>query len=137
MEILEVNSNRPIGVDTIFGVTMLVNYSIIIFCACRIRRLLRSGTVTSIATRRMNREMDRVLMFFAFYPLVSSILPSAYTTYSITTCDDYPWLGFVNSLWMNSPYRRTAREWLRHIGKWKSIATETSGTVTSTIQRRF
>ncbi|KAI6170106.1 hypothetical protein M3Y98_01205000 [Aphelenchoides besseyi] len=53
----------PSHIHAIFAITMLIDYSIIVFCVFRIRRVLRSGPTISTTTRRLNRAMDRVLMF--------------------------------------------------------------------------
>ncbi|KAI6224030.1 hypothetical protein M3Y95_00839900 [Aphelenchoides besseyi] len=137
-EILEVTSERPVEIDVIFGPIMLTNYTIIVSCVFQIRRHLRSGPIMSTTTKRMNREMDRVLIFNAFFPLLTFILPSAFVAYAISTCKDYPWFGFVNSFVMNlsfifwptsclyfiRPYRKTAYRWLK-IVRQKPNAVET------------
>ncbi|KAI6193174.1 hypothetical protein M3Y96_00990500 [Aphelenchoides besseyi] len=139
----QVNKKKK-NVDSIFGLTMLINYFIIAYCSIRIRRTLRAGPITSATTRRMNRDMDRALI-----PIFSNVFPSSYMHYAISKCDDYPWLGLIDTCMINSlfifspisiihfvrPYRRTAQKWFRLIGSRRLTVAETSGSVTGLTQR--
>ncbi|KAI6193271.1 hypothetical protein M3Y96_01000600 [Aphelenchoides besseyi] len=143
-EIFEVDNKVPSHIHAIFAITMLIDYSIIVFCVFRIRRVLRSGPTISTTTRRLNRAMDRVLMFNAFFPLLSYIFPSGYTAYAINSCADFPWFGFLYSILMNlsfifcpisttlfiRPYRRTAMRWLQLNGRRRSSVFKMNGTLT-------
>ncbi|KAI6195903.1 hypothetical protein M3Y94_01044000 [Aphelenchoides besseyi] len=128
---------------------MLINYFIIAYCSIQIRRTLRAGPITSATTRRMNRDMDRVLMFNALIPIFSNVFPSSYMHYAISKCDDYPWLGLIDTCMINSlfifspisiihfvrPYRRTIQRWFGFIGSRRLTITETSGSVANLTQR--
>ncbi|KAI6195965.1 hypothetical protein M3Y94_01052200 [Aphelenchoides besseyi] len=110
----------------LFGLVMAANSGVIIYCSLKIRRILRSGPVTSAATRRLNSDMDRVLLLNACLPFLCNIVPTSFITKKIAECSYNPWsdlfcltivnLMFVcspiNTLWFVRPYRRTVQRWL-------------------------
>ncbi|KAI6170143.1 hypothetical protein M3Y98_01208900 [Aphelenchoides besseyi] len=45
--------------------------------------------------------MDCVLMFNAVSPILYNVLPSAYMAYSVSKCDNYQWMGFMDTILIN------------------------------------
>ncbi|KAI6170310.1 hypothetical protein M3Y98_01226300 [Aphelenchoides besseyi] len=75
----------------LFGLVMAVNSGIIIYCSLKIRQILRSGPVTSAATRRLNSDMDRVLLLNVCLPFLCNIVPTSFITKKIAECSYNPW----------------------------------------------
>ncbi|KAI6170192.1 hypothetical protein M3Y98_01214200 [Aphelenchoides besseyi] len=94
-------------------------------------------------------KFEIVETLFALIPIFSNVFPSSYMHYAISKCDDYPWLGLIDTCMINSlfifspisiihfvrPYRRTAQKWFRLIGSRRLTVAETSGSVTGLTQR--